>query len=68
MRRSAETDIGYLLTNISYQEQHVKHLVAAGVITALLDIMHSMDSDDKIYSVAMLVSQLQTSRLTEIYI
>ena len=43
------------LANISYHEQHLENLVAAGVITTALDMMmHSMDSEVKLYATLIL--------------
>ena len=43
----AKTRAFYGLANISYHEQHVEHLVEAGVITTVLDGMRSMNSELK---------------------
>ena len=45
-----------VLANISYQEQHVEHLVEAGVITTVLDVMQSMNSRGKFYAALTLAS------------
>ena len=57
----AKTRAFYGLANISYHEQHVEHLVEAGVITTVLDGMQSMNSELKF--IAALISASFSDRL-----
>ena len=45
-----------VLAHISYCEQHAGAVAAGGAITAILDTMHSMDSDDNFCAALLLAN------------
>ena len=52
----AKGDAMCVLAHISYCEQHADAVATAGAVTTILDMMHSMDSDDKYYAALALAN------------